>query len=405
MRRILGFENHQNILDDKLISEALLENGITNLADKEELLLLHDPCDIRKRYSSKSEDLGKVRSLDGDIINGYSSFNSVAIDLHGKNLTLLSSDIYSNRADDQITQKDLKLISKPCSLKASVEKQAYYAAIAAKAAQIEYTNSSIIARTNITKVSRELKTNNPNVKLTHVLDRGFDDNSLFKFITDEIKDDFVIRLKSSRLAETSGSNNHEKLIIKEFDKSVSHYYSKIQIKKKVYQDLRCFVEYGEKIAGYSVVRIQLFTREGKLLFATPMLVITSRAVTTDEQATAIYRIYLKRAKIEGVFKFLKEVLGWEDSQIRDFKAMKTLLTLCYFVAGYFYEIESALIENPTIKFLAELGGGKGKVTKTFVLRGLSKIIIKVMVDDIIEKSDITPEQLKEIMMLAKMGVF
>ena len=69
-------------------------------------------------------------------------------------------------------------------------------------------------------------------------------------------------------------------------------------------------------------------------------------------------MYLKRSKIEGVFKFLKEVLGWEEFQVRDFESIKSLLTLCYFVAGYFYEIESLLIQQDFIQFVAGLGGGK-----------------------------------------------
>lgn len=89
MSRLLGLEEAKNILDDKKISAALLESGVAKLADKSELLILHDGSDIRKQYSSKLEELGKVRDLDGNIINGYSSFNSVAVDLHGKEVTLL----------------------------------------------------------------------------------------------------------------------------------------------------------------------------------------------------------------------------------------------------------------------------------------------------------------------------
>ena len=111
----------------------------------------------------------------------------------------------------------------------------------------------------------------------------------------------------------------------------------------------------------------MLNRNGKVLFKNPMLLITNKTVNTPEQASNIYHIYLKRSKIEGVFKFLKNVLGWEECQIREFAAIKTLLTFCYFVAGYFYEIESALIHNETIQFLAYLGNGKGKITRTYIL--------------------------------------
>jgi len=52
------------------------------------------------------------------------------------------------------------------------------------------------------------------------------------------------------------------------------------------------------------------------------LLITNIAVNTAEQARGIYGIYLMRAKIEAVFKFLKDVLGWEEFQVRDFESIK-----------------------------------------------------------------------------------
>jgi len=231
-----------------------------------------------------------------------------------------------------------------------------------------------------------------------VIDRGSDDNELFTFIS-QLNDQFVIRLKSSRL-----SSDGDKLVKKCFKHKKTRYFDKIQIKNKVYQNASCVVEYGEWLNGYSVVRVQLFNREGKALFKVPMLLITNKEVDTPEQGSNVYAVYLKRSKIEGVFKFLKNVLGWEESQIREFSAIKTLLTFCYFVAGYFYEIESELIHNETIQFLAYLGNGKGKVTRFYILRGLNKWINKTIVDEAIKEFNITPEQMEEIAKLAMMGI-
>lgn len=399
----MGLDNAKNVLNDRQITEALIESGVTKLADTDELLIIHDGSDIRKEYASQLENLGKVRNLDGNIINGYSSFNTIAVDLHGKDVTLLGTEIYSNKADNFVSQKDLKLVSKPLSKKATDEQKAYYAEVKSKVANVEYLNSSIVTKQQIKNISNELKKNNASKKLTHIIDRGADDTELFKFIDNELADQFVIRLKASRVAEQIKDVSKEKLINKVFaNKHVKH-YSKIQIKSKVYQDASCVIEYGEKLHEYSVVRVQLITREGKAIFKAPMLLITNKEVISEIQASIIYHIYLKRAKIESVFKFLKEVLGWEDSQIREFAAIKTLLTFCYFVAGYFYEIESALIENEVIKFIAHLGGGHGKVTRTYVLRGMSRMITKIVVDDAIEEFKITPEQIKKIMLLAMRG--
>ena len=70
------------------------------------------------------------------------------------------------------------------------------------------------------------------------------------------------------------------------------------------------------------------------------------------------------------------------------------------MAGYFYEIKSALIQHETITFLAHLGNGKGKVTRFYILRGLNKSIVNAA----IEEFKMTPEPMKEIDRLALMGV-
>ena len=404
MSRLLGLEEAKNVLNDKQISEALLENGVTKLAATDELLIIHDGSDIRKEHASKLDDLGKVRSLDGKIINGYSTFNTIAVDLLGKDLTLLSTEIYSNRSEKFIPQKDIKLVSKPLSKKATPEEKAHYDEVKCKVENTEHINTTIAAKQQIKKVSDELKHNNPQKKLTHVIDRGADDCELFNFIAKDLSDLFVIRLKASRLAEKKKkADESEKLIDKLFPHKYVKDYVKIQIKSKVYQNASSIVEWGESLNGYTVVRIQLVNRDGKAIFKQPMLLITNKTITNAEEAVNIYHIYLKRAKIESVFKFLKDVLGWEESQIRDFKAIKTILTFCYFVAGYFYEIESALIENDVIKFIAYLGNGKGKVTRHYILQGFAKMITKVEVDDAIEEFNITPEQIKQIMQLMMRG--
>lgn len=399
MRRLVGLDEAKNVIDNQKISDALIANGIMRLAGKDELLVLHDGSDIRKKYSKELESIGKVRDLDGHIINGYHSFNSVAVDLHGKLVTPIATEIYSNREENFVSQKDIKLVSKPISKKATEEDKLHYEAVKIKVKNQQYLNSTLVAKHQIQWVSKQLKKDNPSKKLTHVIDRGSDDNELFLFIDEVLGDQFVIRLKSSRLAE-----NGEKLAIKQFKHKNTRHFDKIQIKNKVYQNASCVIEYGELLNGCAVIRVQLLNRDGKALFKVPMLLITNKEISTSEQASNIYHIYLKRSKIEGVFKFLKTVLGWEESQIREFAATKTLLTFCYFVAGYFYEIESALIQDETIQFLAYLGNGKGKVTRFYILRGLNKWINKNIVDAAIEEFKITPEQMREIDRLALMGV-
>jgi len=219
----------------------------------------------------------------------------------------------------------------------------------------------------------------------------------------QLKDQFVIRLKASRCTTSDENDSKLKLIDKPFKSNAQRQYKKIMIKNKVYQEAGCTVEWGEMLHGYSVVRVTLSDRTGKKIYKQPMMLITNKYVNTEEDAFKIYQIYLKRSKIEGVFKFLKDELGWEDFRIKDYDAIKTLLSLCYFVGGYFYEIESALIENESVRFISRLGGGKGKVTRIYFLRGMIKIFNKVEVDEYIKENNISEDEIIRIVNAFKKG--
>ena len=52
-----------------------MEQACEKLKNEQSIILIHDPSDIRKPYSSEAEDIGKVRDLNGRIINGYSTHN------------------------------------------------------------------------------------------------------------------------------------------------------------------------------------------------------------------------------------------------------------------------------------------------------------------------------------------
>jgi hypothetical protein len=407
VRRVIG-KDLKNVLDEKKVSEALLNNSVGSLAVKGDLILLHDPSDIRKEYSSKLEDLGKVRNLKNQIINGYSSFNTVVVDVFGKNLRLLDTEIYSNRSSDYVTQAELKQQEKDCLTTATEEECQRYDEVKKRIEEGSYINLEKITRDQLRVISTRLKAKEGVGQLTHVLDRGFDDESLFDFINDELNDKVVVRLKVSRVSEeieldSEGKKRRVKLVKQKAPFSDIRHYQKILIKNKVYQDVQCLLEWGNRLGKYCIVKIQLIKRDGTPIFKQPMLLLTNYEVLDKGQAFDIYRIYLKRAKIEGVFRLLKSVLGWEEFQVRDFDSIKTLLTLCYFVAGYFYETEDVLIEQDFIQFIADLGGGKGKITRYFILQGFSNLIIKTIADALMEKHAITPEKLNEIIKWAKAG--
>ena len=61
----------QSVLDDQKISETLRQMSVDGLSNEDVVIALHDPCDIRKKYSEKLENLGIVRDLEGKLVTGY----------------------------------------------------------------------------------------------------------------------------------------------------------------------------------------------------------------------------------------------------------------------------------------------------------------------------------------------
>ena len=131
-----------------------------------------------------------------------------------------------------------------------------------------------------------------------------------------------------------------------------------------------------------------------------MLLSTNYTISNYQQALGIYRIYLKRATIEGVFKFIKNALGWEDLQVRDWESIKNIIALTFFIGGYFYAVEPDLAHNPVMEWLCKLGGGKGKITRHYFLEGLKNLLIHRQVQWCREKTRLRPTDWDDILEFA-----
>lgn len=401
----------KSVLDDQKISQALRDNSIEAMSGQKQIILIHDPCDIRKKYAQKQENLGKVLDLDKNVINGYRTFNSIAIDEEQKRLHLVDISVYSNRAPEYVTQEELELYFNGVLQQSNIDEERQRAIEIEKLIATErYTNLWEITKQQLQQISNNIKKNNPDVCLIHVLDREFDDKNCFSFIDEELQDKFVIRLKLSRNSAKSKIDEKGKLKkiklkeVKFFHKKQFH-IPKLKIKNQVYESAKCLIEWGTlpiEQQKYNVVRVTLKDRKNRNIFDSPMLLITNNEITKSEHAYAIYHMYLQRSKIEGVFKFIKNVLGWEEFQVRDYQSIHNLIALCFFIGGYFYEIESVLVENSLFQKICELGGGKGKFTRHYFLLGLSKILTYQSVGKFLKDHDleeIPEERLSEVLII------
>jgi predicted RNA binding protein with dsRBD fold (UPF0201 family) len=403
----------QSVLDDQKISETLRQMSVEGLSDEDVVIALHDPCDIRKEYSEKLENLGIVRDLEGKLVNGYNTFNTVCVNGDGKRLHLSDITIYSNGDKAHyVKQAELnELVKKQVAGVKKKEKVAFSEreqAVLQLLEDDEVVNLARVTRNQLQAVSEQFKEANPEVEVWHVLDRQFDGVPLFEFITHHLHDKCVIRLKISRNSNEKSSNaDGKEHAVKLKDVPLTgkrvDTLAKVRIKKKVYQQVKRVIEWGTLVLEgetYHVVRVTLWKRDGAPIFKQPMLLLTNQAISSGQEALAIYRIYLMRSKIEEVFKFVKNALGWEEFQVRDWQSIKNLIATAFFIGGYFYQLQPQLSQHPAIQWLCQLGNGKGKVTRHFFLEGLRNLLIHHHVERMREQSELTDSAWEEILSFA-----
>jgi hypothetical protein len=388
------------VLDDKKISEALIERSVERLKGNKRLYIFSDHSDSRKPYSRKLENLGKVRALNGSIINGYTTLGSVILDESRKELILSNITVQSNKEPNFLTKKELKEYESG-KIKNTQRKEE----IAKMIEEDSYINMTNTLHKHLKDQSEALKEENPDVSICHIHDRGCDSVEYLEFIKNDLGDDAVVRAKKSRNSNHTKINPKTdrkvkiKLIDSEFANKKVYLIDNLTLKGKHYQQVKCLIEWDTITLNenvYTTVRSTLIKRDGKKIYKEPMLLLSTLSVDSYLDAKEVYHIYLHRAKIESVFKFLKDVLGWEEFQVRDWESIKNIIALCFFVGNYFYEIESTLIEHPTIEIICQLGDGKDKVTRFYFLKGLEKLLIAQSVFQFKEDRGISDDEWSEI---------
>lgn len=398
LRNTLAKKDKFGRLDEELVNDTLMGDALIKLAGQNEVYLLHDPSPIRKPHSTKTEHLGKVTDLNGKIINGYSTHNIIAIIPNEKKVHLLYHESYSNKEPHFLKAEHVKKIKEDKEFEGKEEAFSLYESS-------DWFNKKTITKGSLSKASKAIKNTHQNIKITHVLDREFDDDDYFSFIVDE-KDSFVIRAKKSRTLsdEKDDSGKKIKLIESTFNNKGTLHIPKLILKKKCYQNISLEIEW-KSYFEYHAVKITLKDREGKNIFKDPMLLITNKTVKSFEEAQLIYQIYLKRSRIECVFKFLKDGLGWEEIQLHNFQAIQNLLSIAFFVAAYLYEIEEQQTQDDFIVMLADLGEGNGAITRHYILQGIHAILCKIRVDRYLKEINATQEDIDKLVEIATMGTF
>ena len=388
-------------LSSATLVEAIRDEAVARLGAVWATYVLHDGSDIRKPNAQDMEYLGKVMSLQKQVISGYKTMNSVAVDIFGKELTLIDHTTFSTAQPEYVTQELVNDVRKNPSKDPD---------LAQKIAKGDYLNNSTVYLQAVQNSHNTIKRARLDIKITHIQDREFDSESCFEYVND-LGDEFITRLKLSRLSNHSQPTFtptgkvsrrvvYEKLIDTAFKHTSEYAIKRITIKNKTYVNVKCRIEWDKLALNnrlYTVIRITLMNEKGQNIFLQPMMLITNRAIDIAQDAQQIYQAYLLRFKIEVVFRFLKTNLGWETFQVRDFESIKNLIALAFFLVGYFKELNEDIQKHEIYALIAKIGGGKGIISVNFLLKGIEKIAHFQQIQQLIDDNIITKEDIENAM--------
>jgi Transposase DDE domain len=375
-----------NGIDVSKLNESLLITKIGLFSGQKHVVLVHDGSDIRKPHSEDLECLGWVRDLNGKWIRGYSTLNSVCVNLKSKAVDLLRCTPYSSAESNFVSQEELKKYETGQIKDATRRKEIEF--LLKEGLNFNYKK---ILFEHIQALHDAIKAAHPDMMIIHVFDRYQDDKEIFEFVH-QLGDYFVIRLKKNHKSDTDQMPLH----LSDMPREVEQTYHRLTHLDKEYKDVKARYEW-DTWQSWSVLRVSLYQSNGQRLFKEPMLLVTNLEISGFLMAFLVFEIYLHRWKIESVFRFLKQVLGWEEFLIQDWESIRNLITLAFFIGGYFYEIQDELTADTNIIWLAELGGGKGVISRGYILKGIAKLLEMQQTQQFLQKNNIQQDAVQQVL--------
>ena len=159
-------------------------------------------------------------------------------------------------------------------------------------------------------------------KATFAMDRGDDDNKMFLKM-DELKQDYVIRLKSNRKLLY-----HNKWTMA----------TELRNRRKGKVKTSVYYKGKEHEAYLSHIKVQITASRKDIYLVLvygitehPMMLATNKEIKSKEDVIKVARIYFSRWKIEEYFRCKKQMFQFENFRVRKLTAINTLnfyITLC-----------------------------------------------------------------------------
>jgi hypothetical protein len=362
---VLRFAKGESTQRSKLRAETLIERlrqeGVAQLAQVEAdgLWLIADGSDLRKPHAAEMPALMKVRDLQGRMVPGYRTLNVIG-SVPGRR-TILYHRLFSSQEEG--------FVSEPVEV-----------------------------QTALSTVSEAVEPLKARMPATWLMDRGFDDVAVWRTIWAQ-DEHLVCRVKhvdrcvsyqdrdgvwqEGHLEEAQdqlvqlATMQAEMRLRRGRQKRAKMQRVKVQIwacPMRLSYDSHVRREGAGEILEQAIWLVQIRVPGSDMA---PWMLVTDWPTDTAERAQTVFRMYAQRWSVEDAFKFTKQCLGWEDVQVLDLTAVRTLVAMAWVAAGFLFDL-GVTLAKPELRLLARIGGWAerkdrppGKITHT---RGLQRLL-------------------------------
>lgn len=327
LRRFIHGEHQRAEVNADSLGKQLLLKGAERLSHAKRVTVIVDGSDLRKPYSQKLEHLSRVRSLEGKLVPGYPTLNAIGLSETGLR-AMLYHHTYSPEAPDFNSQNEV----------------------------IKSALKTIVSQLRDRGVGQ----------ICFVLDRGFDDATLMRFIDQDLTCQYVIRAQHldrrvlTKQAKTQALKDAlagcEVKTTLDMNRPTVGDDGKLRYRKRKTEVRSSAFESADYLLRSNALGLTFKGQDNPANNdAEGWVLLTNLAIDDPEFLKHIIALYLGRWSIEDVFTWTKQALGWEQVNVLDFSAFRTLVALAFVAASFVFDL-GADSSHPDIKLLARLGG-------------------------------------------------
>ena len=169
----------KSILDDEKINKALKTRVVNDsvFQNKNVIQSIGDVTETRKKWTTKLNNLGKARDLNGKLVNGISTIAGVFLNEKDKELKISNIEVFSNGNTDFVSKEEMKLY-RDNKLNDKKREQEIQKAIQTNKAH----NLTDIINNHFKTQSQIAKDTNSDITVIHTYDRGADSKEHFSYM-------------------------------------------------------------------------------------------------------------------------------------------------------------------------------------------------------------------------------